>query len=72
MPQYFLIKEQIYTDGCVEKKDISLMRKLKCNNYNDVIKELKICPLQDSDIIYIVEVVAKRFGGQKGVKNAKR
>jgi len=62
MPKYFLIKEQIHNTGCVGKKDVSVIQELSCDNYNDTIKELKDQSAEDSDIIYAVEVVAKRFG----------
>ena len=66
MSQYFLIKEQIYTDGAKEKKDISLIYNgVTIDNYNEALKEAQKYLYYPTDIVYVVEVAAKCFGDSK-------
>jgi len=66
MGKYFLIKEQIYTDGTKEKKDISVIYNgVVLDNYNEALNEAKKYLYHSTDIVCVVEIVAKLFGNLK-------
>ena len=62
MSQYFLIKEQNYTDGVQEKKDISIIQGINPQTYKEALNKAIEVVCKPDDIIYIVDVVGKRFG----------
>jgi hypothetical protein len=65
MNQFFLIKEHNYEniDGVFRGQDRTLLSK-SYTNYEDAIKDAQIIPQQFNDIVYVVQIVAKCFGGR--------
>jgi len=64
MGKYFLIKEHNYEKtnfGCFLGTDAVLLPGYY-NDYNIALEEAKNEPIEQDDIIHIVEVVAKRHG----------
>lgn len=63
MGQFFLIKEQIRFDS--NKKETYLVGELDCDSKDDALKQVKDYLTAPSDIVYLVEVVAKCYGDLK-------
>ena len=61
MGQFFLIKDQI----CLNKKETYVIRELDCDSKDDALEIIKDYSIKPSEIIYIAEVVAKRYGDLK-------
>jgi len=71
MGQYFLIKEQIYTDGAVEKTDISLIGGVSFDARKEASQAAQTYLQYPTDIVYVVGILEKHFGKMKGEKNVK-
>lgn len=66
MGQYFLIKEQKVNKGdIVNETKPSVISGVSFNTYDEAINVVKTIKCHPSEVIYVVEVVAKRYGDLK-------
>jgi hypothetical protein len=64
MNSFFLIKEHNYEkiDGSFRGQDRVLLP-TSYASYDDAVKDAQVIPQQFDDVVYVVQIVAKCFGG---------